>query len=245
MSEYFATSVSYSPVPGDWRSVLVKLLARMKSGFGLAEMPRHVRWVWVDPSRHFIADFKWLQVDPQWYEEQKRLTVPTTPPGQELWLTLSSTLDFSQRSHHVDIRVRAVPSRDVCVELWFGTEVHMAIFCGNINMNEFDADAKAALVRLLLDVGRTLGAEAFGYRVASEDSLFGPPDPEAILKQLDRDKWRTLQDRYYIAGMQTARVPAHLFEPDADDPPWHYRRAGYDIYDSVWPDTPDVTPVAD
>jgi hypothetical protein len=240
MIEYFAMSVSYTPIPDDWRKVLTRLIADFKASYGLVELPVHARWAWADMSQHALKTLRWFEIGARWFDELAKVNVPTAPLGQETWLTMDADLAFGRRTHSVDVRVRAAPADGTCVEIWFPTYVHMDIFRRNLNMKEFDPEAKAALMRVLTGVGKLLGAEAFAYQNATEDSLFGPPSTALILEELDQEKvWLLPKHPYKIAGMRTENVPAGIFEPDDGDPPWHYRRAGYDVYDSIWPDPPD------
>lgn len=238
MIEYFAMSVSYAPIPASWTWVVTNLVAAFKADFGMIDLPRHARWVWVDSSQAVIAAFNWFDVTASWFGDLERVQVPHSRSSRELWLSMGVELAFARKRHPVDMRVRVAPGDGTCVELWFPTYVHTDIFRRDLGLQEFDPDAKTALMHVLTGVGKLLGADAFAYQNATEESLFGPPSIAAILDELDADKVWLLPDRpYKIAGLRSVNVPSGLFEPDEDDPPWHYRRAGYDIYDSVWPDS--------
>lgn len=241
MIEYFAMSVSYTSISANWREILTRLFVEFRASYGLVESPAHARWVWIDPSPHVIADFRWFDIPARWFDDLERVVAPPAQPDRETWLSVDAYLAFARRTHPVDVRVRVAPAEGTCVELWFPTYVHTDIFRRNLNMKEFDPEAKAALMRVLTGVGKLLGADAFAYQNATENSLFGPPSTSMIIDELDTEKvWLLPKRPYKIAGLRTEKVPPGVFEPDEGDPPWHYRRAGYDIYDSIWPDPPDL-----
>jgi hypothetical protein len=239
MIEYFAMSVSYTPVPGEWAQVFSRIVAELRTSYGLAELPGHARWVSRDPAAQVLHVLRGFEIDQRWLDNLEKVVVPAAPAGQEIWLTMRSPLRFARHTHSVDVRVKVAPRAAngpaTNVELWFPTYAHTDIFHRDLSMKSFDPDAKAALMRVLLGIGKLLGAEAFAYRNATEDSLFGPPSVDVILDELHPDKVWALPERLYkIAGLLTSKVPPGHFEPDENDPPWHYRRAGYDIFDTIW-----------
>lgn len=167
------------------------------------------------------------------------LTAPVErePEGKEYWRSIGVEASLHNISAIIRFSVRQAADDQTYVEIQFPTAVHAGVFCFDKDEKEFDPKAKAALVRFFIRVAEKLGAAGFGYRLADEDSLFGPLAVEFVSDYIEIEgRWFDRGLWLIIAGLQAALVEEGKVELDVDgDFPLRYRQSGFYIFDLMWP----------
>lgn len=160
------------------------------------------------------------------------------PEGMEYWRSVSMEVWFGQVSAFVDFSVRQVQDDQTHVELWFPSKIFQSIFNFDAEQRQFNTHIKSDLMRLCIGIAKELGASGFGYRVAEEDSLFGPLTVESLRDYVEiGNRWfpKRHELKLRIAGVAVPYVEESQFEYDMDDHPTYYRQSGYYIWDMLWP----------
>ncbi|RWP27333.1 hypothetical protein [Mesorhizobium sp.] len=101
---------------------------------------------------------------------------------------------------------------------------------------QFDHEAKAALVSLILQLAGTFQSPGFGYKHVGETELMRPPATDTLRDYVEKsDRWTGDKLGLLMAGLHASLVRAEDFEFDPDDPPMTYAKDGYYLFDSLWP----------
>lgn len=225
-----STSLSLLPVKGAWREILARVGAYLQEHH--EPHPRQL-----DEGLLFVVDPRQAKTISALAFDLRR--APGAPPeGMEHWVGFTTELWFGD-GHAATVVVavhEAGPDR-AHVELWFDDTVHRAVYAFDYSGRSIDHETKSDLVRLCIGVARAAGAAGFGYQLAREDSLFGPPSAEELRGYVEGPcrSHEGERPRRILAGLAVTEVDEDDFVYDVEDPPVHYRQDGFYLYDMLWP----------
>ncbi|WP_256750114.1 hypothetical protein [Mesorhizobium sp. Mes31] len=150
------------------------------------------------------------------------------------------------RRVNVDINLLATPittsflffegAKESWIEVRFPSKAYVKITGIGQPGGQFDHEAKAALVSLILQLAGAFQSLGFGYKHVAETELMQPPAVDALRTYVEKsDRWTGAKLDLLIAGLHSSLVRAEDFEFDPDDPPMNYAKDGYYLFDSLWP----------
>lgn len=229
MSEWASTTLSLTPVALPWRVALVRIfdyLAEHHGGDG--KVPDRTVLQVVDPSRSAIVHSHNVELNAD---------LGAAPPGMTVWRGVTAEVLFGQTARSVTFSLRSLGESLTEIEAWLPTKVYQAIFAYDLGQQSIDEQIKSDLLRLSVGVCRAVDARGFVYRMANEDTLFGPLSVESLRDYIEADRNLPRHGFHVLmAGLSTNLVPAERFEFDLGDPPTRYRHNGFYVFDLLWPD---------
>lgn len=229
MSEWASTTLSLTPIALPWRVALERIfdyLAAHHGGDGV--VPRRTVLQVVDPSKSAIVHSHNVELSAE---------LGAAPQGMTVWRGVTAEVLFGQTARSVTFSLRSLGASRTEIEAWLPTKVYQAIFAYDLGQQSFDEQIKADLLKMSVGVCRAAEAGGFVYRMANEDSLFGPLPVESLRGYIEADRDLPKQGFHVLmAGLSTKLVPAERFEFDLGDRPTRYRHNGFYVFDLLWPD---------
>ena len=229
MAESAATSLSFLPVAMPWQEAFAKIVDYL----GKEHEPHR------GPSGPMLLQF----VDPRQCRSRRvemidpKRDLGPEPPGVQYWRSVSTELRFGKGNDTTTvIHVREVGPLKAEIELWFATNLRFSMLAHDDSGREIDPSAKSDFVRLCIDIAKLTGSAGFGYQLANDDSIFGPPNLEELRMYVEDEISHADEEQMLlVAAIAADHVDQEKFIFDVEYPKVHYRQDSYYLYDMLWP----------